>query len=347
MTASALPWGQALRSLVRGEQPLWSVTETLLDSVLCEGTAPEEAPLAAWLALNAALGEPPELLAAAVTRLRERVPPVPAFVADWACIDTCGTGGDDAGLFNVSTAAALMVAACDVPVAKHGNRSVSSRSGSADVLSALGLPVALEDKVHERSLREAGLTFLYAPSYHGALRSFAPLRRSLGVRTLFNQLGPLLHPWGVRRQLIGAYSVERAKALAEAARQLGTERTWVVCSAGLDEINPFGVTDVFDVQADQVTHFQLGPSDFDQLAGDIHALVPSCSGPEASAALILEVWQGRGGAARTLASANAAAALVVSGTVADLSAAWQRVNAALDRGDVAARLAAWRKVASQ
>ncbi len=345
MTTPQLPWQQALRPLVRGEQPPWSITEALLDGVLCHGVTDEEAPLAAWLVLNAALGEPPELLAAAASRLRERVPPAPAFVANWACVDTCGTGGDDAGLFNVSTAAALIVAACDVPVAKHGNRSVSSCSGSADVLDALGLPVALSPELHERSLREVGLTFLYAPSFHGALRALAPLRRVLGVRTLFNQLGPLLHPWGVRRQLIGAYSVERAGALAEAARQLGTERTWVVCSAGLDEINPFALTDVFDVQDNRVTRFQLSPSDFGQQAGDIRRLVPRCSGPKNSAAILLDLWQGGGGPALALASANAAAALVVSGTVSDLGAARQKVNAALAGGAVAARLAAWRQVA--
>ena len=177
--------------------------------------------------------------------------------------DTCGTGGDRAGTFNVSSASALVMAACGVTVAKHGNRSVSSRCGSADVLEALGVAIAAPPEVVERSLNEAGIAFLFAPSFHPSMKHAGPTRKELGLRTAFNLLGPLTNPVGPRRQIVGVPRPELTELLARALLMLGSERVWVVHGAdGLDEISTTGYTKVSEGHEGTVRTFHVHPGDF-------------------------------------------------------------------------------------
>jgi anthranilate phosphoribosyltransferase len=176
--------------------------------------------------------------------------------------DTCGTGGDGAGTFNVSTVAALVLAACGVRVAKHGNRSASSRCGSADLFEALGVNVAAPPAVVERCLEQAGIGFLFAPTFHPSMRHAAPTRRELGVRTAFNLLGPLTNPAGAKRQLVGVPRPELTELVARSLAQLGAERAWVVHGAdGLDEISTTGYTKVSECRDGSVNTFYLHPGD--------------------------------------------------------------------------------------
>src|SRR3954468_18611498 len=211
--------------------------------------------------------------------------------------DTCGTGGDRSGTFNISSCAAIVVAACGVPVAKHGNRSVSSRSGSADVLEALGVKVTAAPAVVERCLAKAGIGFFFAPTFHPSMRHPAQTRRELGVRTAFNLLGPLTNPAGATRQLVGVPRPEFTELLARALMLLGSERAWVVHGAdGIDEISTTGYTKVSECRDGAVNTFYLHPGD----VGLAKSSSASLRGGDASdnARIILDVLAARPGPAR-------------------------------------------------
>lgn len=196
-------------------------------------------------------------------------------------VDTCGTGGDGTGTLNISTASAFVVAAAGFCVAKHGNRSVSSRCGSADVLEALGVRVNASKDVSQRCLTEAGIAFLFAPTFHPAMKYVAPVRRELGVRTLFNLLGPLCNPAKADVQVLGAYSEEAALMLAQVLRRLTTREVWVVHSGGLDEISLSGKTRVVEVRGKQLKRFSLTHSDFNLPKGNMKGLAGG--GPQENA----------------------------------------------------------------
>src|SRR4051812_46324807 len=178
-------------------------------------------------------------------------------------IDTCGTGGDGFGSFNISTASALVAAASGVPVAKHGNRALSSKSGSADVLTALGVNIEAEPGVVRRCLWEIGIGFLMAPRHHSAMRHIAPTRVELGTRTIFNLLGPMSSPAGARRQLVGVFAPQWARPMAEVLGRLGAERAWVVHGAGMDELTTAGVTRVAEFNNGRVIEFDVVPEEAD------------------------------------------------------------------------------------
>lgn len=178
-------------------------------------------------------------------------------------LDTCGTGGDAKGSLNISTAVAFVVAACGVPVAKHGNRAISSRSGSADVLRELGVNIEVSKEAMERALEEAGICFLMAPKFHTAMRHVAPIRQELGVRTMFNILGPLVNPAEAKFQLIGVYSERLLEPMAEVLKRLGSVHAWVVHgSDGMDELTTTGVTHVAELKDDEISTFQVNPAEF-------------------------------------------------------------------------------------
>src|SRR5947207_7850786 len=177
-------------------------------------------------------------------------------------IDTCGTGGDSSGSFNISTASALVVAGCGVPVAKHGNRALSSKSGAADVLRALGVNIEADLKIVRQCLWEIGIGFLMAPRHHSATRHVAPIRVELGTRTIFNLLGPLSNPAGARRQLVGVFAPEWVRPMAEVLGRLGAERAWVVHGAGVDELTTTGTTTVASLEGGEVETFEVTPGDF-------------------------------------------------------------------------------------
>src|SRR5882672_8885043 len=232
--------------------------------------------------------------------------------------DTCGTGGDQSGTFNISTCAAIVVAACGVRVAKHGNRSVSSLSGSADVFEALGVRVTASPAVVERCLAEAKIGFFFAPTFHPSMRHAAQARRELGVRTAFNLLGPLTNPAGATRQLVGVPRAEFTELLARALMLLGSERAWVVHGAdGIDEISTTGYTKVSECRDGAVNTFYLHPAD----VGLPKAPPGSLKGGDAheNAGIIERVLAGERGPARDVVLLNAGAGLLISGEAATVS----------------------------
>lgn len=259
-------------------------------------------------------GESVDEVAGAVTAMRGAMT---TLEAPPHAIDVCGTGGDGAHTLNVSTAVAFVVAGAGVPVAKHGNRAITSKSGAADVLAALGVPVDLTPQAAAAALDANHFAFLFAPNFHPAMRHVGPVRQELGFRTLFNLLGPLANPAGVRRQLIGAPTVEAAEKLAGVLALLGVDRAWVVSGhGGLDEISPSGPSQVFSVEDGAVTPHSLGPEDAGLAAHPIDAIRGGDAA--ANAAALLALLDGSLGAYRDTVILNAAAALIVAGKAAAL-----------------------------
>jgi anthranilate phosphoribosyltransferase len=302
----------------------------VMESILTGGATPAQ--VAAILLGLREKGETVAELVGAARTLRAHGIPLPG--APPGAIDTCGTGGDGARTFNVSTAAALVVAAAGVPVAKHGNRAASSSAGSADVLEELGVVIELEPVLLARCLHEVGIAFLHAPAFHPALRRVAGVRRELGVRTLFNVLGPLVNPAGVRRQVVGVGDPLLLEPVARVLAELGGEHAWVVHGAGgLDELGLEGASDVMELSAGGTRRFRIDPGDAG-LAQASHEPLRVASVPE-SAARIRAVLAGEPGPARDVVRLNAAAALVVAGVAADLREGAERAATVIDSGAAA------------
>jgi anthranilate phosphoribosyltransferase len=281
-------------------------------------------------------GERPAELVGLATTMRAQAVPV---AAPDDSFDTCGTGGDRSGTFNISTAAALVVAAAGVPVAKHGNRSVSSLCGSADVLEALDVKVTAAPALVERCLHDVGIAFFFAPTFHPAMRHAAQARRDLGVRTAFNLLGPLTNPARPRRQIVGVPRPELTELIARALLLLGAERAWVVHGAdGLDELSTTGYTKVSECRDGAVQTFYVHPSDFGVTKSTVEAL----RGGDAAenARRIRDVLDGHPGPARDIVLLNAGAALFVAGRAGSLREGLADAGAAIDSGRARTRLAA-------
>ncbi len=246
-------------------------------------------------------------------------------------VDTCGTGGDDSGTFNISTAAAFVAAAAGAPVAKHGNRSVSSRSGSADVLEALGVRIDLPLEHCGRAVRKLGIGFLFAPTAHAAARHAAPARKQITRRTVFNLLGPLTNPAGAETQLLGVYSPDLLGLLAATLCELGIRRAFVVHGfGGLDEISLAGETLVAEVREGRVRRFALSPEDFGVPRAPLQLLQGGI--PQENAALIRGIFEGERGARRDIVLINAAAVLVLTGVARDFREATALAAQALSSG---------------
>jgi len=251
--------------------------------------------------------------------------------------DTCGTGGDRAHTFNVSTLAALVLAACGVRVAKHGNRSVSSQCGSADLFEALGVRIAAEPEIVQRCLEQAGIAFFFAPTFHPSMRHAGPTRKELGVRTAFNLLGPLTNPAGASRQLVGVPRPELTELVARSLALLGSERAWVVHGAdGLDEISTTGYTKVSECRDGKVNTFYVHPADFG-LAKSASAELRG-GDAAANAAIARRVLEGETGATRDIVLLNAAAALIASSRASDFSEGVRLAAEAIDSGAAMNRL---------
>ena len=246
-------------------------------------------------------------------------------------IDTCGTGGDASGTFNISTAAALVMAGAGAHVAKHGNRSLSSSSGSADVLEALGVRIAMTAEEAGWAVREIGIGFLFAPHLHPAMKFAQPVRRELKMRTVFNLLGPLANPASPKRQLIGAPSDEAARLMADALAELGTTRAFIVHGHGrLDEISTTGPTHVWEISPAGVIEYQWTPEDFGvttDLPGALTGGDPACN-----AGIIRKILAGESGTPRNIVLANAAAGLMLAGLAPDLLAGMGLAAQAIDSG---------------
>ncbi len=273
-------------------------------------------------------GETVEEIRAGATELRARMR---RLRAPAGAIDTCGTGGDGAGTYNISTAAALVVAACGVPVAKHGNRGMSSRSGSSDVLAALGVDIDAPFERIERALEEAGIGFMMAPRHHGAMRHVAGPRGELGTRTIFNLLGPLANPAGVRRQVTGVFAARWIEPLAAVLGGLGAERAWVVHGHdGLDELSITGPTRVAEWTGSEVRTFEVTPEDAGLPRGRLEDL--RGGDPVHNAEAIRAVLAGVRGPFRDAVLLSAAAALLVAEKVRDLAEGARLAAEAIDEG---------------
>jgi anthranilate phosphoribosyltransferase len=249
-----------------------------------------------------------------------------------AVFDCCGTGGDRSATFNISSCVALVVAACGVRVAKHGNRSASSRTGGADVYETLGIRVTASPLVVERCLAEAGIGFFFAPTFHPSMRHAAPIRRGLGVRTAFNLLGPLTNPAGATRQLVGVSRPEFTELLARSLMLLGSERAWVVHGAdGIDELTTAGYTKISECRDGAVNTFYLHPAD----VGLPKAAPGGLQGGDAqeNARIIEHVLDGGRGPARDVVLLNAGAALLIAGAAASVEDGIAQASRAIDRGD--------------
>ena len=252
-------------------------------------------------------------------------------VGDLSVVDTCGTGGDRKDTFNISTAAAIVTAGAGVPVAKHGNRGVSSGSGSADVLKTLGVNLEADVPTVERCIREAGIGFLFAPMLHKAMKYAIGPRRELALRTVFNILGPLTNPAGARRQLLGVYSDSLVETMAGVLRGLGAERAMVVHSDdGMDELSISDETLVAEVKGDEIRAYKVAPEDVGFQRADIGALV--VHGPEESAATVRAVLDGAPGAPRDIVMLNAAAAVYVGGVADSLQQGVATAADSIDSG---------------
>jgi anthranilate phosphoribosyltransferase len=298
-----------------------------------EATPAQIAALAIALRMK---GETPAEIAGMAEAMRARVPAIRSKRAP--LIDTCGTGGDQSGSFNISTTVAIVTASCGVAVAKHGNRAVSSRTGSADVLESLGVKLDITPTKAARSLDLLGITFLFAPNYHTALRHAAKPRREIAVRTVFNVLGPLTNPAGASRQLLGVFADDLVATVAQVLQELGSERAWVVHGRdGMDELTVFDRTHVAELADGKIREFEVDPKGL----GLAHADRAGVSGGTAAdnAARVRTVLAGEKGAARDIVVLNTAAALVVAGVVEKLEQGIVRAQTAIDSGDAAAKLA--------
>ena len=301
---------------------------------MMEGRA-QSAQIAGLLIGLAMKGERPSEVVGLARTMRSRATRLSRQFSD--VFDTCGTGGDRAHTFNVSTVSALIVAACGVKVAKHGNRSVSSRCGSADLFEALGVNISATPAVVERCLEQAGIAFFFAPTFHPSMRHVGPTRKDLGVRTAFNLLGPLTNPAGAERQLVGVPRPELTELVARSLGMLGSTRAWVVHGAdGLDEISTTGYTKVSEYRDGAVNTFYIHPAD----VGLPKAAPEALRGADAreNARIARDVLNGAAGAPRDIVLLNAGASLLIAGAVPDLSTGISRAAAALESGAAAATL---------
>ncbi len=278
-------------------------------------------------------GETVDEIVGAVSSMRARMLPVSA---PEHAVDIVGTGGDGLGTYNISTLAAIIVAGTGLPVAKHGNKALSSKSGTADALSALGVKLDIGPELISRCINEAGLGFMFAQLHHSAMRHVGPTRVELGNRTIFNLLGPLSNPAGAKRQLLGVFSPRWLQPIAEVLRDLGSESIWVVHGEGMDEITTTGVTHVAALENGKIRTFDLTPKDF----GVSSATIDDLKGGDGifNAKALRGVLSGHKNAYRDVSLCNAAAALVVAGKAETLSEGMKIASASLDEGKAAAAL---------
>jgi len=319
------------RSLTRGQ------AEAAMEEIL-SGRAREDE-IVALLAALREKGESVEELVGFATAMRSHATRIfpDGAPSDWKLVDTCGTGGDASGTFNISTCAAFVVAGAGVRVAKHGNRSISSKCGSADVLEALGVRLDTPPERVAQCIEQVGIGFLFAPALHTAMRHAMPARRKLGGRTVFNLLGPLTNPAGARVQVLGVYAADKTDLLARALAELGSERAFVVHGAdGLDEISLSGETRVAEVRDASVRTYTLTPEDFGLSRAPLSALAGGDA--QTNAGIIRAILRGKPGPRRDIVLANAAAALVAAGAAADFREGVARATHSIDSEKARAKL---------
>jgi len=324
---------KALLNVAAAGKPLTSEqAETAFDIMMSGNATPSQ--MGGFLMALRVRGETVEEITGAVRAMRAKMTPIEAPPG---AIDTCGTGGDAAGTWNISTGAAIVVAACGVPVAKHGNRGLSSKSGAADVLGVLGVNIDADMALVKQALWEANICFMMAPRHHSAMRHVGPTRVELGTRTIFNLMGPLSNPAGARRQLTGVFSRAWIGPMAEVLGKLGAERAWVVHgSDGIDELTTTGPSYVAEWKDGKVTTSEVTPEE----AGLPRATAAALKGgdPAANALAVNALLDGHPGAYRDIVLYNSAAALLLAGKVATLRAGVQMAAEAIDSGKARATL---------
>ena len=313
-----------LAKVTRGERLAEDEAAAAMGSIMDGEATPAQ--IGALLGAMAARGETEDEVVGFARAMRSRAVPLTSQGA----VDTCGTGGDGAGTFNISTVASFVVAACGVPVAKHGNRSASGTCGSADVLEALGVRIDAPVATVQRALDTTGWTFLFAPKFHASTRHAASPRREMGVRTAFNLLGPLTNPARPEGQVVGVPRAEIAPFVARCLQRLGTKRAWVVNGSGLDELTLAGPTSVAALEGGEVRSFTITPEDAGLASAPLEAVLGG--DPQANAAIAREVLSGAPGPRRDVVLLNAAAALVVAGRAKDLKDGARQAAAAIDDG---------------
>jgi len=316
-----------LQKVMRREDLTASEAAHAMDDIVEGRAAPAE--VAGLLVGLAMKGERPAEIVGLARSMRSRA--VTIALPPSGTVDMCGTGGDSAGTFNISSVASIVTAACGLTMAKHGNRAVSSQCGSADVFEALGVNVTASPATVERCLQQAGLAFLFAPSFHPSMRNVASVRRDLGVRTAFNLLGPLTNPTQPAFQIVGVPRPELTELIARALSMLGSTRAWVVHGAdGLDELSTTGYTKVSECHVGAVNTFYVHPAD----VGLPKAHLADLAGGDASvnAAIVRRVLAGETGAARDIVLLNAGAALFVAGRVPHLTDGMRVAAGAIDSG---------------
>jgi len=324
---------EAIQAAIEGRHLSRADAAAAVDAML-DGTAPPTLIAALLIALRVK-GETPDEIAGAAQALRARAARVEVSLD--RLVDTCGTGGDGAQTFNISTTSAFVAAAAGARVAKHGNRAASSRCGSADVLAALGAEVELPPHAVAACIEQCGIGFLFAPRHHAAMRHVAPVRKELGVRTLFNLLGPLANPAGARRQLLGVPAANLVTVLARTLVELGAERAFVVHGhGGLDEISPAGPTRVAEVRGGRVREYDVAPEDFGVPRGAVEDLRGGDA--ERNAVLLRDVLQGEKGARRSAVLLNAGAAIAAAEVCETIREGVRLAEDAIDSGAALDRL---------
>jgi anthranilate phosphoribosyltransferase len=325
MTGAVDDLKSLLARVAQGNSLSESEAEGAFDIIMSGNATPSQ--IGAFLMALRVRGETVEEITGAARIMRAKAVQIDA---PSGTIDTCGTGGDSSGSFNISTASALVVAGCGVPVAKHGNRALSSKAGSADVLTALGVNIDADFAIVRQCLWEIGIGFLMAPRHHSATRHVAPTRVELGTRTIFNLLGPLSSPAQAPRQLAGVFAPEWVRPMAEVLGRLGSERAWVVHGAGLDELTNTGPTKVAALGNGKVEVFEVTPEDF----GLPLARLEDIRGgePQHNARLMQELLGGAGGPLRDVVLLNSGAALFVAGRATTVEAGMELAAQSLDSG---------------
>jgi anthranilate phosphoribosyltransferase len=337
---------EAIEQLERREDLTRQQSRAVMEE-LFSGTVPDAEIMSFLVALRDKGEKAPELVGfAEVMRawasegLRQAGVDLDALSRGEPLLDTCGTGGDGRGTFNVSTAAALVVAAAGVRVAKHGNRSISSRCGSADVLEALGVALDIPHQRIPECLEKVGIVFLFAPKLHLAMKHVMNARRALKSKTVFNLLGPLTNPLRASMQLVGVYDRARTEMMAQALATVGTQRAFVVAGHdGIDEITTTGPTQASEANGESITTRDIVPEDFGLPRARAEALLGG--DPAANAQTLRRILEGERGPRRDLVLANASAALVVAGKAADFRQGAERAAQAVDSGAALEKLRAW------
>lgn len=318
-----------IEKVAAGETLTADETASAFDIMMSGGSTPVQ--IAAFLMGLRVRGETVDEITGAARTMRAKALKV---TAPDGAVDTCGTGGDAKGTYNISTCAAFVVAGAGVPVAKHGNKSVSSKSGSADVLAALGVNLDVDADCVATAMADAGIGFLFAPAHHAAMRHVGPTRGELGIRTVFNLLGPLSNPAGATRQVIGVFSPDWLRPMAEVLHNLGSDHVWIVHgSDGLDELTTTGPSAVAELKNGTVATFEVTPEDAGLQRADPQSLIGGEA--EENADAIRDVLGGKPSPFRDIVVLNAAATLIVAGKATDLAAGAALAGQAIDSGAAA------------